>query len=519
MEIKTDTQFTRNVKCGDVYTESFADYSLPDYLGDVRKILFTEASVRPAGRFAGGDEVELSGVVIYNVVYLDADSNVASAEFTSDYDYSVKCDGEKYKDSFADTRVSNYAIRVVGPRKLSARASLVGSVRLSEVDSVEVIGNAFEGDEAPELNNKTVKIHKTTVSAVNEREFAESIANVDGAIADELKVVYSCAEPVVENVELDGGYAVICGKLRMCALIQNADEPVYLAEKYIDFEESAQFENTVEGMRLVPEVCISSIKTNVTPNETGCNITMSCILEFSAVAESNEPVSLSLDGYLQNSTTENRYEDFRYNELCDVVKNRQVHTAQISKDEAEQENISSVLFISATPKIESIEKASGEITISGEVKYNGISALESDGSQTYSTLKFSLPFEEKVNVSCQNCDKMQIFAKISADSATASVSGDEIVVSCILHTSVTVCDEKNEKILSAMSIKEDTEPSKIDGKITVYYPSSEDTLFSVAKKFRTSTAKVASDNDLTESVFANDGEYGNLVGVKRLLIY
>ena len=41
--------------------------------------------------FAGGDEVEFSGIVVYNVVYLDAEGELCSAEFSSDYDYSVKC--------------------------------------------------------------------------------------------------------------------------------------------------------------------------------------------------------------------------------------------------------------------------------------------------------------------------------------------------------------------------------------------------------------------------------------------
>ena len=94
MEIKRETNYTKNIKCKDVYTESVGDYLLPDYQGDVRKILFTEATLRPAGRFAGGDEVEFSGVVVYNMVYLDGEGNLASLEFTTDYDYSVKCSGE-----------------------------------------------------------------------------------------------------------------------------------------------------------------------------------------------------------------------------------------------------------------------------------------------------------------------------------------------------------------------------------------------------------------------------------------
>ena len=89
MEIKTEVGYTKNIKCQDAHVESTAEYVLPDYLGDVRKILFTSASVRPAGKLVGGDRVECSGIVAYNMIYLDAEDNLSSAEFTSDFDYSL----------------------------------------------------------------------------------------------------------------------------------------------------------------------------------------------------------------------------------------------------------------------------------------------------------------------------------------------------------------------------------------------------------------------------------------------
>ena len=519
MEIKTDTQFTRNIKCSDVYTESFADYTLPDYLGDVRKILFTEATLRPAGRFAGGDEVELSGVVIYNVVYLDADGKISSAELTSDYDYSVKCNGENYKDSFADTRVSNYAIRVVSPRKLSARASLVGSVRLSEVDSVEVMGDAFGGSEMPELQSKSVKIHETVISSVSEREFGEAIAKIEGAIADELNVVHSFAEPIVDGVELEENNANIRGRLRMCALIQNADESPYLAEKWVNFEQSVAFDGASDDMKLCPEVSVVSIKSNVNPDEMGCNVTMSCIVEFCVIGEKNESVSLSLDGYLKSSVTEGTYENFKYNELVDVISASENHTVEILKSDMDEDNITSVVFLNATPKIENIEKMQGAIKLSGEVKYNGISMAESEDNAAYTMLKFAAPFEINVNTNCQNEDNMHTYVKVFANSAAASVNEDRICASCNIVADVTVCEEKTEQILVSLAVRDGEEIPQNEGRITVYYPSAEDTLFSVAKRFRTSTVKVASDNAITESVFADDNEDGSLAGVKKLLIY
>ena len=519
MEIKTDTQFTRNVKCADVYTESFADYSLPDYLGDVRKILFTEASVRPAGRFASGDEIELSGVVIYNLIYLDSEGKLSSAEFTSDYDYSVKCNGEKYKDSVSDTRVSSFGVRAAGPRKLTARASLVGSVRVSETDTVEVMGDAFEMTDAPEINTKTVKIHKMISSSTTEREFAESIARLDGAIADEVRVVYSIAEPCVENVDLDGSNVALRGKLCMRVVIQNDSEPAYLVDKTVDFDENVAFDDDCGDMKLSPSVAVTSVKTNINPDDSGCNITMSCILEFSSVGEKNEPVSLALDGYLVSSATDNRYDDFKYNELVDFISLHESHTAEVAKSELGEDAIDDIIFVSATPKIESINKDGDEIKISGEVKYSGIYASNTDASTGYSMLKFSSPFEIKANKSCQNNENRQVFVKITANSASAYVSENKMCASCILDALINVVEEKNEKILVSLTVKEDEEIVENEGRITVYYPSDDDTLFSVAKRFRTSAVKVAADNELTESVFADDGEGGKLVGVKRLLIY
>ena len=224
MEIKTDITYPKNTRCSDVYTESTVDYVLPDYLGDMRKILFTDATLRPSGRFAGGDEVEFSGVVVYNVIYLDSENNLSSVEFTSDYDYSVKCSGESYNDSIASTRVSNYAVRLIGPRKISAKASLVGSVCLSENCTLSVSGNAFSGESTPEINTGSIDLRVSRLSSVTEREYAEAVARLDGAIVDEVSVIYPSVEVMVDELRPEEDTVSVKGRLRMCAMIKNADK-------------------------------------------------------------------------------------------------------------------------------------------------------------------------------------------------------------------------------------------------------------------------------------------------------
>ena len=519
MEMKNETSYTKNIKCADVYTESQADYTLPDYLGDVRKILFTEAVLRPSGRFAGGDEIEISGVVIYNVIYLDSENNLSSFEFTSDYDYAVKCSGESYKDSVADTRVSNYAIRLMGPRKISARASLVGSVKITESSSISVSGNAFESDLSAEVNTKSAYIRSGKISSVIEREYAEQLTRLEGAIADEVSVVYSNAEAIVDSVEAENDSANVKGKVRMLAIIKNGDTPAYGVEKSVGFEEKVEFDGISSDMRLIPALSVSSVKSNINVDETGCEVVLSGIVEFCIAGECNERVDLILDSYLKNKPTENIYEDFTYFCLADAASVKGSHNAELDRSEIESEGLHEILFMTATPKIERVERESGRVNILGEVRYSGIASEIVDDKVSYVSIKFSSPFATNVNINCKNDDNLHVDAKVLTSNAFASLDASKLYATCILESSVIVSEEKNEKILSSSAIKDGEHYESEGARITVYYPTENDTLFSVAKRFRTSSLKVARDNDISESVFAADNPEGKLTGVKKLIIY
>lgn len=519
MEIKTDVSYLKNLKCADVYTESQTDYVLPDYLGDVRKILFTEAALRPSGRFAGGDEVEFSGVVVYNIVYLDGEGELSSVEFTSDYDYSVKCSGENYNDSIADTRVSNYAVRLIGPRKINAKASLVGSVRLSEKDSLSVSGDAFSGDSSPEINTGSVDIRVSKTSSVTEREYAESVARLDGAIADEVSVVYSCAEAMVDETRAEENSVCVKGKLRMCAVIKNADEPAYGAEKMVGFEENIDFEGVTSSMVMIPELTVSSLKASVNADEMGCEVVLSGIVEMCVIGEGNQRVDILLDGYLKDTPTDNDYEDFNYTKLIDAASVKGSHNAELDRADIESEGLREIVFLTSTPKVEQVEKNDGGVSIVGEIRYSGVASEMIGDKISYTSIKFSSPFATNVNLDCQNDEKTHIEVEVHTQNTSATLDADKLYATCTLESAAVAVEDGCERILSAMSRREGESYESDGAKITVYYPSSEDTLFSVAKRFHTSGIKVAKDNDITESVFASDNPSGSLSGVKKVIIY
>ena len=114
---------------------------------------------------------------------------------------------------------------------------------------------------------------------------------------------------------------------------------------------------------------------------------------------------------------------------------------------------------------------------------------------------------------------MQYDVKVLTHSTSASIDSESIYGNCAIECMAVLSQEKTERILSAMTLKEDEAFERCGSKITVYYPTPSDTLFSVAKKYHTSCVKLASDNSITESVLASDNPDGRLSGVKKLLIY
>lgn len=520
MEIKKEADYVRSRKCPDVYTESQTEHVLPDYLGDVRKLLFTSAQVRPSAKFAGGEEVECSGVVVYNIIYLDSDNNITSEEFTSDYDYSVKCSGEGYKDSVAETKVANYAIRLVGPRKISAKASVTGSVRLLETESLTLTGDSFDAGDDVEVQTGSLKIRRTLQSQSVEREYAESVANLDGAIADEVSVIYSDVNTTVESAEYEDGSVLVKGKIHMMAMVKNADSGAYLVEKVMNYEESVPFEEAEVDMKFSPELTVTSVRSSVNPDENGCQVVLSGIVEIKVIAESNQRLEVITDGYLKSCASSNVYEDFSYSEFIDCVSVKGNHNAQIMRSEIEACRLREIIFLTATPKIESVKQEGCSVKILGEIRYNGIASdVGEDGEITYITVKFSSPFATNVNIDCQNSDNLHCDVKVAAHSVSAGIDSESIYASCVLESIAVATEEKKRRILVSSVAKENEPYEKCGSRINVYYPISGDTLFSVAKKYHTSPLKLATDNAITESVFAADNPEGTLGGIKKLLVF
>ncbi len=517
MEINKENEYKRSTRRAEVYSDSTAEFVLPDYNGDIRKLLLCDAQLHPSGKFFGDGEVELAGIIVYNIVYADPEGNLDSTSFTSDYEYKLKCSQESYVDSVADTRVSNVALRLVGPRKISVKASVVGSVTVIEEASVSVDATLTGEDMSPEAAKKTLEVRNTELSESVEREYAETLVSLDGAIADEVRVLYSGADFELTDTSFADGSLTVSGKLKLFAIVKTEGEGVSVYERDIEVEQELPFDEASPEMTFIPSVSVVSLKDSVNATETGSDIVLSAIVEYSAVAEGNNSLDVVSDAYMKECVCESTYDDFRYTRFVGDVSLSENAEGNISRSELDVESVRDVLLMSARVKLDSTVISDNVATLSGEIKYSGIvTSVDGDGREIYIPVKFSSEFNKNVNLNCQKCEKIRVEPKITLSNVKGYVDAERVYGNAKMNITMTLLSDESERVLSTFNVRSDLPFEKRGSKISVYYPEPCETLFSVAKKYHTSAEKIALDNSLVESVATASDAH---ISAKKLIIF
>ena len=90
---KEATQLT-SVACDTVVSSDVSEeFVLPDYVPEVRRVLFTRAQALPESKYISGDTVDFGGTVTYLIIYTDDEGRLCSVPLSSTYEGSCSVKG------------------------------------------------------------------------------------------------------------------------------------------------------------------------------------------------------------------------------------------------------------------------------------------------------------------------------------------------------------------------------------------------------------------------------------------
>ena len=496
--------------------ESVGEYSLPDYNGDVKRVLAVNPRLSPDGKFVGDDTLEVSGGVTYDVVYIDKDDEVTHAEFSTDYSAAVRINSQTYVDSLVKTRVAGCNLRIVGPRKLSVKCSLESDVMITEEREHSVSGDAFLEYE-PETLTSIAKIHTASFVSGESREISEEMAQLDGAISDEVEILLSDATFSLEGVTSDEDAIEIKGAIKASVLYRNGDEAPRLVTREIAYAESLEA-NTYGAEALDPYVQIGRVMGSVSATDDGVSISLSLTATSYASVARNASFEVVNDAYFKERGCANEYADFSYNEHVCTESRESRFEGQISLSDAGIEGGIEVIWSDAVARVDECALLDGSVKISGEIRFSGIGCKSDDEINPICyPVKFTLPFEENVNINCQTHGNMRVNCHATAFDAEIKITENDAMCSCDLILGVSLSSEKRQRCLGASNLT-DEEYATDASVVTVYYPDASESLFEIAKRFHTSVSAIAVSNRLSESALASLERPLGAVGVNKLII-
>ena len=498
-----------------LHSESVGEYPLPDYNGDVKRVLMISPRVATTGKYMNESSLEFSGNVFYDVVYLDAQNNVSRAEFSTEFDLGMKQDSECYEDASITTSIASYNVRLIGPRKFSAKASLSSDVRVLEKRRLEILGDA--SDEDAETLTEDADVLTSVLLNADAQQMREDIAFIEGAIEDEVHLL-SCdvSTGEVSTVCDDGACELKCDVF-LRFMYQNNDEAICTKAVTLPYSARIEAAGIEECPSLFGSVCVTEVRTELTPNDDGVGIAVSLSVDGSLRGVKNERVEVIRDAYLKGKGTSNEYRDFVYTEHICSGSSMSAFSSRIPLAEITDAPVVEIISADAVASRESATVTPDGVLVKGELRFSALAKEACADGADYINLKFSVPFEQNVNVNCQIHDNMRAEASVSVCGEKVEITDGHVLVGCNLYTRACVNSERKMRCLGA-SYLTDEEYVMETSVITVYYPDERESVFDIAKRFHTSVRKISEDNALTESVFCAKDAPVRAFGYKKLLI-
>ena len=485
-----------------VWSECSGDFTLPDYLPEIRRLLRVTPRVQIPARYVSSSLAEFSGNVNWSVLYVTSDGELACAELFSpfevsaEYDPDSKADFDGDFDAFDDIIPENVVGRVTAPRKLNIRCRLSHSIKAygeMNTDS-DIYGNAEEDTIKRLIRSVPSSILKSGVDDTVELEEAIPISEGTRAVSCDGSVIISDLTPAAGGISARGNVNL--------KLMTSKDGVPSIIERKIPFEAAVPAELDGDGWKCNGYGKISDISLDRTETDAVCRI------HLSIAAEAQKEVATQYTADIFSTACK-----------CETLSEESlIPTALVSGSfnfshdgSAEIDGLpenAQILDASFTAIPESVVIENDRYVLLGKCKYNTL--YMSDGE--YSARETEFPF--RCELSSGDEKPKDFTANISVSSCRVRKEGENMAFSADMTAAVSVVGETAINAVSEASFSDEEEVSR-KAAFTVAYPSSEDTLWSLAKRYSVDPSSLALSNGIKANSFDSKD---SLADIKYLIV-
>lgn len=475
-----------------IYHDTSEEFSLPDYIPEVRRVLCVNAQALPESKYiSGGNEssgLEFGGSITYSLIYTDEDGNLSALPLNSAYEAKAQIVSEP-KRSFIDTTIDNTVCRVLGPRKISLKAKLKSRIlAFCEASLNENISPKSSADELY-IERLTKSYNGLDLLTYSQQgiKLSEKIERVG-------KPLWCDAQGIVRDIKAQRGSVSVKGDVLVRCLV-NRNGKIEAVEKQLSLYEEVEAEGSESGDIAQAQIrCISlSISNEEVNNEESLFFDLECEIE----CEVFKPLKIQVteDAYSTKNEMLSEYKSTSLNSLLKVQNNSISLSEGIKR---KSKDIEEIIQIIPTPVVEKTEIKGSKGLVSGRLTAMIIGFRELENAEKeYLSESYEIPFKYELDLG--KCPQSAVIRALAqCTSINARYEKDMIYINCEIGMGITAYEQFEIKMLGKGTLLKDKELKKDTSRLKIYFPNDKDTLWEIAKKYHTRVATIKEENALDE---------------------
>lgn len=473
-----------------IYHDTSEEFSLPDYVPEIRKVLAVTAQALPESKYISeGNEasvLDFGGSVTYSLIYTDEDGSLSALPLNSAYEAKAQITPEP-KGTFIDTTVDSANCRVIGPRRVNLKSKLKSRIlAFREANVSENIGPKSSADElyierlVQGYEGLDFSTHSLQGIKINER------LDKGG------KPLWCDAQGIVRDVKAQRGSVSVKGDVIVKCLV-NKNGKIEVVEKQIPFFEEVEAEGCETGDTAQANIrCVSLAISNEEANsEESLFFDLECEIE----CETFKPmqVQITKDAYSTKNEMENEYKIQSLNSLLKV----QNSSFSISEGlKRKNKDIESIIQIIPNPVVEKTEAKGSRAIVTGKVEIVLIGTRELENAENeYLSESYEIPFRYELDLG-KSTQNAIIRALAQCIGMNARYEKDMIYVNGEINMGITAYEQNEVNMLYKGTILKEKEIKKDTSCLKIYFPKDSDTLWEIAKMYHTRVADICEENDV-----------------------
>ena len=508
MEAKMEDKFMVEVDemGGATPLEVGGDYTLPDYMPEVRRLLRVDTRATISGTYPNGDKTEVGGDCHYDMLYTDEEGHIVSAPLDGTFECVVPT--KDVEDGQILLRVENVLCRPAGPRRVSMKANLAVKPKVVRREEVADAASKTEGEEV-ELMRKSLTSADTVLFSKREVPLGDKIK-----VEPRSTMLSTDGKVLVREVKCKENEVEVRGEVWVSCLLANGEHTPYTITVKIPFTELIDKEGITPNGKGMAWGKVRNIATALSQEDSTDTLGLDILMDLRGMAYENKVLAPAVDLYALQCPEKVTTAPLTCRWYPGMAMGNFTVDGAISCD-----------TMGITPGEHPIDvrgevmSAQGtvngkEVIVEGEMKLYPIFTCENSYVASTGTIPYKVRLQMPEMV--PDGSSLSVFAECVG--CHARMDGSRMVADMELY--VTALATKNETCQVVTEVSFDSDCPYMDemGEIIAVYLEGGDHLWKVGKKYHTSLRDLQCGNGLPEEILTQPDDPQLLDGLARLLI-